>query len=775
LRSQQRRIRVIATIILLALAHTVPACISLQRRLFHGGAASPTPGPSEEQAGVTITFACHGYTRDQYETLAQQFHEANTGINVRVLSIEGLLDIEEEPGDFPLDGVQRLAGAADTMALDWLRPEDAQQGFVKDLTPLIQMDSTFDSEDFYPVALQDVQWDGGTWGLPHTITFHMVYYDQAAFDEAGLAYPEPWWTLDDFLAKAHALTEREGDQVTRWGFVEAWFDPIPFIVGHAGPLMDYSTAPPTPRMNRPQVAEAVRWFADLTLVHKVMPFFDPSEQQPGRSQGRALVDGGRARMWNQSSLDFLFEGGSHKVGMAPFPSDSPDYGPTPAWTRIYAMSAGTGHPQEAWRWIHFLTHRAVTMFEAFALPARRSVAEGTGFWERLSPDVAAALRYAAEHALSTNHHLAAQPLYGAVIKGEENVEQALAAAQEQAIQRLTEQDAARAQAPPQPVAVATPEPVQQEGVTIRFVAVYDLERFKELARDFHASHPDVNVDVPEPASGSYSLESVTTGADCYVWGMGDQNDARSRQYMLDLQPFADADPSLPMADFYPTVLESFCYQGDLWGLPSDTHVVVVYYNKALFDAARVAYPQPGWDLEDFIAKALALTRGAGEDKQYGFLPLFPHADAETFAALQGVSLFDEEAVPPQPRFDAPATVAAVARYVELHTVDEVSPGFFLDEDPTDPGTLNLEQRWALLKGDRAAMWINTSHLRAQFASAVDGLGVAPLPLNEGGTVSGYAEGYFIAPDTPHAQACWEWMRFLINDTGSRMKFSLDRI
>ena len=37
----------------------------------------------------------------------------------------------------------------------------------------------------------------------HTFDFNLIYYDKAKFDEAGLAYPEPGWTWDDFRTLAN--------------------------------------------------------------------------------------------------------------------------------------------------------------------------------------------------------------------------------------------------------------------------------------------------------------------------------------------------------------------------------------------------------------------------------------------------------------------------------------------------------------------------------------------------------------------------------------------
>jgi multiple sugar transport system substrate-binding protein len=55
-------------------------------------------------------------------------------------------------------------------------------------------------------------------------------------------------------------------------------------------------------------------------------------------------------------------------------------------------------------------------------------------------------------------------------------------------------------------------------------------------------------------------------------------------------------------------------------LPLSISSFVVYYNKALFDAAGKAYPKAGWTWDEFLATAQALTKdtdGDGETDQFG--------------------------------------------------------------------------------------------------------------------------------------------------------------
>jgi multiple sugar transport system substrate-binding protein len=63
-------------------------------------------------------------------------------------------------------------------------------------------------------------------------------------------------------------------------------------------------------------------------------------------------------------------------------------------------------------------------------------------------------------------------------------------------------------------------------------------------------------------------------------------------------------------DFYPSPLEQFRWKGKLWGLPDTAAPELVFYNKAMFDAAGLAYPTENWTFEDMRQAAIQLTLDA---------------------------------------------------------------------------------------------------------------------------------------------------------------------
>lgn len=87
---------------------------------------------------------------------------------------------------------------------------------------------------------------------------------------------------------------------------------------------------------------------------------------------------------------------------------------------------------------------------------------------------------------------------------------------------------------------------------------------------------------------------------------------QSKGVLLDLSPYVSSDPELNLKQFYPEIINRFTVNGKLYALPRDTApFACVYYNKKLFDEAKVPYPSDDWDVNDLLDKARKLTKYAG--------------------------------------------------------------------------------------------------------------------------------------------------------------------
>ncbi|MBN1657333.1 MAG: extracellular solute-binding protein [Anaerolineae bacterium] len=738
-----------------------------------GPATPPLPAASPADGRTTVRFAVFDWDRTAYSERLAAFEEVHPDLHVEIVSADALLG--GNPAGWPDDLESVLFKAADVVALGPSR-DAVRRGLVRDLAPLSAGDAALDSADFYPALLEAYRWDGGTWALPTAATFQLIYYDRAALAAAGVAWPRPGWTWGQFLDAARALTVREGGEVTRWGFVERMPNPRPFVEGRAGPLVDYGANPPVPRFDAPEVAAAVAWYAGLYLAEQVAPVATVQEAGAAAvSPAELLVEGGQAAMWT-ALAGSAAPGAVDEAGAAPYPVDEgAPLGTTPFWPPGLAMSAGTTVPRAAWQWMVFLTRQPPVDSGTgiVALPARRSVAQSSGFWDDLDPGLVRALRYAADHALAWHPDDAGDEALDraldAILGAGTPLDEALVEAQSRALADL--QAAATRPAPAATFAVALPVP-EDEGAAevITFLGTGGapaVEAYRDLAALFAGDHPGIVVDVVTPTF-EQNLSDLAAAADCFEWPVVSPG-LEEEAAILSLDPFLEADPAFPIDDFYPQLLDAFRREGQLWGLPSGTVPYVIEYNKDLFDAAGVAYPAAGWTVDDFLATAVALTHGENETKQYGFVgQVYEYLDLLLMLDRLGARLVDRGVDPPAFGFDDPSTVDALAWYAALATEHGARPVFGSGLSAAMDHAL-LAERDALVTEGHAAMWTsygpNTDFVERE---ALD-VGIVPLPAaSDGASGSGYqrASGYYISSSTPHRQACWQWITFLTGQVGT---------
>ena len=353
---------------------------------------------------ATTTF----FTQANFRGLADAFNQANPDLQVqlRAISIQELRGVDDFYADILLNeewGIDAffVRGGALTKRL-------ADSGRILDLQPLLEADPGWELDDFYPSVLAQFQHTGNLWGVPTDFAPLVTFYNKDLFDEADVAYPQPKWTRDDFLATAvalkAALPERD------FAFAGGTEAAVPFIYTHGGSLLDEEG---NCTLDDPLTIEALRWYFDLALAHEVMPTlaqveaYEPEllpkesvmvgiygDGELGEGERRAMEADGwlnLAAQWGDAALWIapLWEQGgwqqgawSFRWGIAPLPRDAVEVTMNDAFGCY--VTAHSRHPQEALRWIEYLTRHRV---DISGIPACRSVAQGTVFREALPEDI----------------------------------------------------------------------------------------------------------------------------------------------------------------------------------------------------------------------------------------------------------------------------------------------------------------------------------------------------------------------------------------------------
>ena len=195
---------------------------------------------------------------------------------------------------------------------------------------------------------------------------------------------------------------------------------------------------------------------------------------------------------------------------------------------------------------------------------------------------------------------------------------------------------------------------------------------------------------------------------------------------------------------------------ELWSLPASMYVRILRYDPILFDEAGLAYPGGDWTWGDLLEAARQISGVQGAEQRYGLLIWL---DTPFLVEVLAGQLLDVGVDPPHYRFSDPDVAVAVRKVMEL-VQDGVIPAPTLEAHPEAQGGVayGMMPLDEAIRDGRVGMWLERP------GEAHWGLGEygypASLPLGSWEDTISVPWAYYIAADTPHVEACWQWLRFL---------------
>ncbi|MEM8531330.1 MAG: extracellular solute-binding protein [Chloroflexota bacterium] len=709
-----------------------------------------TPAPTN---GVTtITFGAQGWHQERFAPYIRQFNDINPDIKVEFVSLDDIAPITS-PEEEALATVEAVDTAQPVRVGLWER----MHPYYRDLRPLMEADANFDPSDFHPSSLEDATVDGGIYVLPHTRFVPLLSYNKELFAAQGIPEPTADWTWQDLRAAAEQLAQREDNEVTTYGLLgDVSGSGTTAVIGE---LMTIDPTLATTPVSQAEIDVdiAVQAIEQVLNLAETGAVYVRSDEGETNRTYIGLVNAGKIGMWPTGLLNDPLDQPAFEVGTIPFPDI-----PILLYSIIdgYVMSPGTQHPEAAWRWLSFLSQQSVPLelfSESFyTVPARISVTEESDRWQRfdaltietIQADLSEPLVPYSVAATRTADWLVTGGGLRRVLNGEQT---ALVAAQEAQTEleafKLAEQAQPDVDVDTLVVEAPVADTAPADASTITFAS--NVVNLQPLVDQFHQEQAEVFVQLE--AVNNPTLTDLANTTDCFAtWA---PPTSAQQAALLDLRPLWDADTTLSRDVFPSAVLAPFEQDGALYGLPHRVDIPTLHYNPALFDAANLTYPTADWSLDDFVASATQLTQE--RDDLYGFAVVGDHTTAlEWWLQREGVLQDTGELT-----WTDPDVLAALQGYVDLLT--STSPHKQLvGYTSTSPPDLTTQ----LVTGEQVAMWLDGRLTFGDTHYLGDGETIqVPLP---GGTIENRAEdvevttGLYIAADTPHADACWQWLRYV---------------
>ena len=311
----------------------------------------------------------------------------------------------------------------------------------------------------------------------------------------------------------------------------------------------------------------------------------------------------------------------------------------------------------------------------------------------------------------------------------------------------------------------------QEGRDVSFMVFGDpaeLAAYQSLVAAFEAVRPDIDVELIHiPGASDYRAR---LGADFAAGDPADIVLVNYRRYapfaamgvLEPLAPYLRRSDVIGDGDFFSEATDAFRWRGQLMCIPQNISSLVVYYNKSLFEAAGLSYPEDDWTWDEFLAAAQALTRdldGDGTTDEYGLgvepsifrLAPFVWGNGGELVVLEGGLR------PIRLALDSRPAREAVEWFVALQTEHGVVP------DALAESAEDSESRF--LNG-RTAMYLD-SRRETPTARSIDGLDwdVAALPTGRQPAGILHSDAYCMAAATEDKDAAWAFIEFANSPEG----------
>ncbi len=226
-------------------------------------------------------------------------------------------------------------------------------------------------------------------------------------------------------------------------------------------------------------------------------------------------------------------------------------------------------------------------------------------------------------------------------------------------------------------------------------------------------------------------------------------------FVQDLTQFIEADETFDLSTLNAGITEAYTVDGHCYAVPKDTDGYAVFYNKALFDAAGVPYPQSDWTLEEFAETAKLLTT----DTVKGWTNA--NSDRVWYSLIMGNGgeIYTEDGM-------AAAVNSPQAIETSQILMDLMNNGYAFN------GTQLAEVSvMASFSSQLAAMTIEGSWMISQYAEAFgENLGIVEIPSGAVGKASaGHGIGYATTTSNPHMEETWLLLSYLGSEEAQAMQ------
>ena len=292
---------------------------------------------------------------------------------------------------------------------------------------------------------------------------------------------------------------------------------------------------------------------------------------------------------------------------------------------------------------------------------------------------------------------------------------------------------------------------------------------EKIAAEFMKTHPDIKVEIWHQPWDDYFTKLKT------LWAAGDPAQIPDVLFLWptpsyaatgvleDLTPYIQKN-NYNIDDYWPDLLESAKYQDKVYGFPRDIGLEVLYYNKQIFDEAKVSYPTDTWTWDDLLdaAKKLSVVEANGRVSRYALG--MEGGKWSLWVNQNKGSILDDMRNPSKCTLTEPAALDAIKFFASMMNDKLAMRDADLSQAGGDAGVFQSGQ---------VAMIIQNSSRVSAFNQAGLSYDVAPVPIPKGGQRAASAGGaaWVMSAKSDNKEAAWTFLSWLQSTDGGEKLYT----
>ncbi|MEO7908172.1 MAG: ABC transporter substrate-binding protein [Roseiflexaceae bacterium] len=292
---------------------------------------------------------------------------------------------------------------------------------------------------------------------------------------------------------------------------------------------------------------------------------------------------------------------------------------------------------------------------------------------------------------------------------------------------------------------------------------------EKVAAEFMKTHPDIKVEIWHQPWEDYFTKLKT------LWASGDAKQIPDVLFLWPTPSYAatgvleDLDPYIQknnydLNDYWPGLLESAKLDGKVYGLPRDSSLEVLYYNKAIFDEAKVAYPTDSWTWDDLLdaAKKLTIVESNGRVTRYGLG--MEGGKWALWLNQNKASMLDDMRNPSKCTLTDPKAIDAINFFADMMANNYAMRDSTLSQAGGDA---------AVFQAGQVAMIIQNSSRVSAFNAANMNYDVTTVPIPTDGQHAASAGGaaWVMSAQSDNKEAAWTFMQWLQSTNGGEKLYT----